>query len=73
MSAKMIVTLILTGLLVAFIVQNAQVAEVRFLFWSLAVSQSLLLFFVVAVGVLVGWVLHAYFAHKRIRRRSAEE
>ena len=73
MSAKMIVTLILTGLVVVFIVQNAQVAELRFLVWTLAVSQALLLFLALAIGVLAGWVLHAWFTHQRVRRRAQAE
>lgn len=70
MNVKMIITLILTGLVVVFIVQNAQVSELRFLVWSLAVSQALLLFFMFAIGVLTGWVLHAWFAHRRRQRRA---
>ena len=57
MSAKLIVTLILTGLVVVFIGQNAQVAELSFLICTLAVSQALLLFLVLAIGVIGGWVL----------------
>ena len=69
-NVKMIFVLILTGLAVIFIVQNAQVAELRFLVWTLAVSQALLLFLVLAIGLLTGWVLHAWFAHRRARRRA---
>ena len=73
MNFKLILALILTGLAVIFIVQNAQVAELRFLVWALAVSQALLLFLVLAVGLLTGWVLHAWFAHQRARRRAQTE
>lgn len=73
MNIKMILVLILTGLVVVFIVQNAQVGELRFLVWKLAVSQSLLLFLVLAVGLLTGWVLHAWFAHRRVQRRAQAE
>lgn len=58
MSAKLIATLLLTGLVVIFIVQNAQVAELTFLFWTLTLSQALLLFLVLAIGVIFGWLLN---------------
>ena len=70
MSAKLIVTLILTGLVVVFIVQNAQVAEVSFLFWTLTLSQALLLFLVLAIGVIGGWLLNTWFNHRRTRPRA---
>jgi lipopolysaccharide assembly protein A len=70
MSIKMILALILTGVAVVFIVQNAQVGELRFLVWTLAVSQALLLFFTLAVGIVCGWMLHAWFAHQRAKRRT---
>lgn len=73
MSAKLIVTLIVTALVVVFIAQNAQVAELSFLIWTLAVSQALLLFLVLAIGLLGGWVLHAWFTHRRAQRRAQAE
>jgi uncharacterized membrane protein YciS (DUF1049 family) len=60
MNFKLILVLILVGLAVTFIAQNAQVAELRFLVWTLAMSQALLLFMVLAIGLLTGWVLHAW-------------
>jgi len=69
----MIFALILSGLVVVFIAQNAQVAELQFLMWSLVVSQALLLILVLAVGVLTGWVLHAWFSHRRRQRRALAE
>jgi len=73
MNTKMVLVLILTGLVVAFIAQNAQVAELRFLVWTLAMSQALLLFLVLAIGILAGWVLHAWFTHQRRQRRTLAE
>lgn len=60
------------GLLVAvalFVTQNAQVVELRFLVWRLAMSESLLLSFVLAVGFGLGWLFHAFVAWKRAQRR----
>ena len=57
-NAKLIASLILAGLVVLFAIQNAEVVEVRFLFWSLLISRALLLFLVFAFGMVVGWLLH---------------
>jgi uncharacterized membrane protein YciS (DUF1049 family) len=73
MNFKLILVLILVGLAVTFIAQNAQVAELRFLVWTLAMSQALLLFMVLAIGLLTGWVLHAWVTHRRRQRRAHDE
>jgi len=67
MNARLILVLILTGFAVAFIAQNTQVAELRFLFWTLTMSRALLLFLVLTIGVITGWVLHAWFIHRRLQ------
>lgn len=73
MSAKLIITLILAGMVVIFIAQNAQVAELSFLIWTLAVSQALLLFLALAIGVIGGWVLRSWFTHRRAHAESLGE
>jgi len=52
------------GLVVIFMIQNATVVELRFLFWSLSMSRALLMFFLLAIGIVVGWTLHSLSAHK---------
>lgn len=63
MNFKLILVLVIAGLVVAFIAQNAAVAQIRFLFWQAEMSRALLLFLVMAVGILTGWLMHAYFLH----------
>ncbi len=65
MHFKLILSLILTGIIIIFVVQNVAVVEISFLFWSLAMSRALLLFFVMATGIVIGWLLHSFFAHHR--------
>lgn len=65
MNAKLIISLILAGLVVLFIVQNVTVVEVRFLFWTLSMSRALLMFFVLAIGIIVGWSLRSLSASHR--------
>lgn len=64
MNIKLVLVLIITGLIILFIVQNASVVNIRFLFWTLSMSRALLMFFVLAAGVIVGWLLRGYFRHK---------
>jgi len=64
MNLKLIIGLTLIGLVVLFVVQNATVVEIRLLLWTLSMSRALLIFFVLAVGVVVGWILRSHFVHK---------
>jgi len=67
MNFKLILALILAGFAVLFIVQNVIVIEIRFLFWTLSMSRSLLTFFLLAIGVIIGWLLHSYSLHQKKR------
>ena len=51
--------LLLLGLI--FAVQNSAVVEVRFLFWSLEMSQTLVIFLTGAAGALVGFFFGTAF------------
>jgi uncharacterized integral membrane protein len=61
MNLKLISSLLLTGLVVLFVTQNVEVVEIRFMFWQLSMSRSLLIFFLLAIGILVGWLMHSLF------------
>lgn len=65
MHFKLILSLVLTGTVVLFVIQNVSVVEISFLFWSFAMSRALLIFFVLAIGIVIGWLLHSYFSHHR--------
>ena len=67
----MIIVLALIGLVVLFIIQNVVVVEIRFIFWSLEMSRSSLIFLMLAVGVIIGWFLHEYVAYKKSTGRFA--
>ena len=61
----------LLGVVVAlFIIQNTDVTEVRFLFWSVAMSRALMFFLLLAIGMVIGWLLHAASARRRGPRRA---
>lgn len=57
MKAKIIIMLILIGIFILFVIQNIEVVNIHFLFFSFPISQVLLLFIVFAVGVIVGMML----------------
>ena len=67
MNYKLVTVLTLAGLAVLFIIQNVTVVEIKFLFWSLQMSRALLMFGLLTIGVLIGWFLHSYLNHRRIK------
>ena len=70
MNIKLGVSLVLAGFVVLFIIQNVAVAEIRFLFWTLSMSRSLLMFFILAIGVIVGWLLHGFMMHRQEKEQQ---
>jgi uncharacterized integral membrane protein len=69
---KLLLSLILAGLAVLFVAQNVAVVEVRFLFWALHMTLSLLLFLLFAGGIIAGWLLHSYWAYRKKAAAEAE-
>lgn len=67
---RLVFSLILIGLIVVFSIQNVAEVEVQFLFWSFTTRRAFLIFAVLAIGILVGWVLHSM--HRRSRTRETE-
>ena len=65
MNFKLITILILAGLVVLFIIQNVAVVEIKFLFWSIQMSRSLLMFLLLAIGMVMGWFLHGYLKYRK--------
>lgn len=71
MNFKLTAILILAGLAVIFIVQNAAVTEVQFLVWSVQVSLALLMFLLLAIGFILGWVLHSVLRYRQGKAKKA--
>lgn len=68
MTVKMYVSLALLLLTVIFTVQNAAVVTVNFLFWKLEISRALLIFFLLVIGVIIGWFSHSHYQHTKNRK-----
>lgn len=67
MNAKLAVSLALIIVVAIFIIQNTAVTELRFLFWTLAMSRSLMMFLLLGTGITVGWFLRGHFANRKAR------
>jgi uncharacterized integral membrane protein len=64
MNYKAYIGLALLLLTVIFIVQNAVVVDIQLLFWKVSMSRSLMIFFVLAIGIVIGWITAGHFHRK---------
>ena len=65
MRAKLITILILAGLAAIVIIQNVAVVDLRVLFWTLSMSGALLMFLILLVGTIMGWLLRGSFRRRK--------
>jgi uncharacterized integral membrane protein len=56
MRMKMAGGMALLLLVVVFTLQNTEVIPIRFLFWDISLSRALMLFLVLAIGILIGFM-----------------
>ncbi|HUT39960.1 MAG TPA: LapA family protein [Gammaproteobacteria bacterium] len=70
MNWKLFSILLLVALASIFIVQNAEVVELRFLFWKVVMSRALMFVFIMLTGIAVGWLLHSHMWHKQRRKEQ---
>jgi len=64
---KLIIGVVLLFLLAIFTVQNASVVTISFFFWEFTISRALMIFLVLAIGIVVGIIL-ANFIRPRHRQ-----
>ena len=69
MTVKHFVFLAIGLLFVVFVLQNAQVVEVRFFFWTAQASRALVLIGTFILGLFAGWLSSLL----RRRERESEE
>jgi uncharacterized integral membrane protein len=65
MKFRLVLSLALVAVAAVFILQNAAVVEVRFLFWKIGMSRAVWMLLLLAIGVILGWLLHSYARHRR--------
>jgi len=73
MNLKLFTTLVLIALAAIFIVQNADVVELRFLFWQIAMSRALMFVFLVLIGIAIGWLLRGHMLHQTREQEQKDE
>lgn len=64
MNLKLSIMLSLIALGAVFIVQNVDVVEIRFLFWTVSMSRALMFVFLIIIGLIVGWLLRGHMSRK---------
>ncbi len=64
-----IIFIFLIGVVVIFVLQNTQVVEVRFLFWTVSMSRALMLFGTLAIGLVGGWLMTVPKRGKALKNR----
>ena len=64
-NVKLTLALILSGLIVLFTLQNAEIVELRLLLWKLSMPRALMIFSLLVVGIILGWILSELKRHKR--------
>ena len=67
MAYKYLFITILIILVMIFAIQNAAVVEIRMLFWEVSFPRSLLIFTMLLVGIVIGWVTRSIFRISRTR------
>ena len=70
MNAKLTLIVVLSGIVLVFVTQNVAAVEVTFLLWSISLSRALLIFFALAIGILIGWFLHNYAEYRHWKKKD---
>ncbi len=65
MNAKVITIIILVGSAVIFFIQNVEVLELKFVFWTVSMSGALLMFLFLSAGTAMGWWLRGTFSQRK--------
>ena len=64
MRYKIILSVVLLLMVQIFIFQNMEIVPVRFLFWKITVSRVFLMFFMLIIGIVVGWLTNSYLHYQ---------
>jgi uncharacterized integral membrane protein len=70
---KLFFGIVLLILVVIFTLQNTAVVHIRFLAWEFAVSRALLLFLVLAIGIVIGWATSTISERRHARKHATAD
>ena len=65
MKWRILLTITLLILVMIFAVQNAAEVEIRLLFWQAAFPRSLLIFLMLLIGIVIGWIGRSVYRFTR--------
>ncbi len=63
MKYKLTAIIVLIFMAVIFIVQNAAVVDIKVFFWTISISRILLMFILLFIGTIIGFLLNSYLKH----------
>lgn len=72
MKVKLILGTIIMALTALFILQNTTAVGIHFLIWSLSLNGALLFFIILALGIVAGWLLHAFVVFRKKASKKSD-
>lgn len=63
---RILVSALLIVLVMVFAVQNAAEVEIRLLFWDVSFPRSLLIFLMLLIGMVIGWLSRSVYRITKI-------
>jgi len=70
MKIKLGISLALAFLVFVFIAQNTEMVQVRVFLWPIEMSLVLLVFIMLAAGIIIGWLLNSYMRFAGQRKQA---
>lgn len=67
LNLKLIIIIALLVLAGIFVIQNTEVVELRFLFWTMTMSRALMFIHLLLIGIAIGWLVCGHKLHKNQR------
>jgi putative membrane protein len=62
---KFVIGILVGVIVVIFVIQNGEVVDVSFLFWTLTVSRAVMVLVIFLVGTIFGWIGHSLGRRRR--------
>lgn len=70
MNYKVGILAILALILLIFLAQNIEVVTVNFLIWEISMSLAVMIFFLLLIGFMIGWLMHNYLSYRKEKKRN---
>jgi len=68
MKPKLGIIAVLVFLTLVFLVQNIEVVTVRFLIWNVSLSLAVLIFLLLLIGWVLGWLLRSFAGYQKNKK-----